>query len=237
VTPEQAFAELLRAEPSRPFVTYYDEATGERTELSVKSLANWVAKTHHLLVDDLDLGVGDTALVATAAHWITYPALLGCLTAGLALTSDEAGDAAVAFVDPEHVERAAKVPDVYAVAPHSAAIGFGDATPAGTNDYVLSVRPQQDKWPTVFLAASESDPCLADRSRAEVMERAGERAAGLGLKPGGRLLSTADWADADAWIDALFVPLAFGGSVVLVRNASADTVGRRADQERADLVR
>lgn len=236
MTPEQSFAELLRAEPSRPFVTYYDEATGERTELSVKSLANWVAKTHHLLVDELDLGVGDAALIATAAHWITYPALLGCLTAGLALTSDDVGDAAVAFVDPQHVERAAKVPVVYAIAPQSAAVGFGDATPVGTNDYVMSVRPQQDKWATVFLAAGESDPCLADQSRAEVMERARDRAADLGLKPGGRLLSTADWADADAWIDALFVPLAIGGSVVLVRNAGAETVGRRAEQERADLV-
>ena len=237
MTPEQAFAELLRAEPARPFVTYYDEATGERTELSVKSLANWVAKTHHLLVDELGLGVGDTALVGTVAHWITYPVLLGCLTAGLALTPDETGDAAVAFVDPEHVERATKVPDVYAVAPHSAAIGFGDVTPAGTNDYVLSVRPQQDKWPSVYLAATDADPCLADQSRAEVMERAAERAAVLGLKPGGRLLSTADWADSGAWIDALFVPLAISGSVVLVRNAGAETVGRRADQERADLVR
>jgi uncharacterized protein (TIGR03089 family) len=237
VTPEQAFAELLRTEPARPFVTYYDEATGERTELSVKSLANWVAKTHHLLVDELDVGVGDTALVATAAHWITYPALLGCLTAGLALTSDDGGAAAVAFVDPEHAERAAGVLDVYAFAPQSAAVGFGDATPAGSSDYVLSVRPQQDKWPTVYLAASEQDPCLAGQSRGEVMVRARDRAADLGLDRGGRLLSTAEWADADAWVDALFVPLAIGGSVVLVRNAGAETLDRRAAQERADLVR
>src|SRR3954447_10743815 len=95
-TPEQQFARLLAAEPSRPFVTYYDEATGERSELSAKSLANWVAKTHHLLGDELGLGVDDTAVVALPAHWISVPILLGCLTAGLALASD--GDAEVAFV-------------------------------------------------------------------------------------------------------------------------------------------
>jgi transposase len=99
------------------------------------------------------------------------------------------------------------------------------------------VRPQQDKWPTVYLAASEQDPCLAGQSRGEVMARARDRAADLGLDRGGRLLSTAEWADADAWVDALFVPLAIGGSVVLVRNAGAETLDRRAAQERADLVR
>ena len=50
--PEPAvFADLLRADAARPFVTYYDEASGERSELSAKSVANWVAKTHHLLGD------------------------------------------------------------------------------------------------------------------------------------------------------------------------------------------
>ena len=77
---------MLAAQPSRPFVTYYDEATGERAELSARSLANWVAKTHHLLGDELGLGVGDLALIVLPAHWISVPAVLGCLTAGLALS-------------------------------------------------------------------------------------------------------------------------------------------------------
>ena len=53
MTLEQSFDQLLARAPGQPFVTYYDEATGERTELSVKSLANWVAKTHFLLLDEL----------------------------------------------------------------------------------------------------------------------------------------------------------------------------------------
>lgn len=236
MTPEQVFGELLRSEPSRPFVTYYDEATGERTELSVKSLANWVAKTHHLLVDDLDLGVGDTALVAIQPHWIAYPVLLGCMTAGLALTPREVTGIAVAFVDPEHLDEAKGMADIYAVSPGSAAVGFRDEAPDETSDYVTAVRPQPDKWVTVHMPATGSDPCLPSATRAEVITHAQARAAELGLTRGARLLITADWTAADAWLDALFVPLAIGGSVVLVRNASEETLTRRAEQERVDLV-
>jgi uncharacterized protein (TIGR03089 family) len=235
VTPEQAFADLLSSEPSRPFVTYYDEARSERSELSVKSLANWVAKTYHLLGDDLGLGVGDTAFVALPAHWLSYSVLLGCLAAGLALT-DDAEPADVGFVTPDTAERAAKIPEVFVAAPEHSAAGLGDDVPDGTADYVTSVRPQQDKWFTVHLAATGADPCLADTARADVLDRAQARADELGLPRGGRLLSTAEWAGAEAWLDALFVPLAIGGSVVLVRNAADETLTRRAEQERADLV-
>lgn len=236
MTPEQAFAELLRSEPSRPFVTYYDESTGERTELSVKSLANWVAKTHHLLVDELALGVGDTALVAIQTHWIAYPVLLGVLTAGLALTPSDAADAAVGFVDPSGLHDADGIADLYAVSPESAAVGFREEPPDGTSDYVTAVRPQQDKWASVHLPGADSDPCLPDVTRAEVIARARARADELGLARAARLLTTADWTGTDSWIDALFVPLAIGGSVVLVRNASEETLTRRAEQERVDLV-
>src|SRR5262249_47592287 len=141
VTPEDQFDRLLGRDPSRPFVTYYDEASGERAELSAKSLANWVAKTHHLLGDELDLGVGDTALVALPAHWISTPVLLGCLTAGLALSPS--APAEVAFVAPPTLGEASGVPDVYAVAPSSAAVGFQGEPPPSTLDYVAAVRRQE----------------------------------------------------------------------------------------------
>ncbi|MEO8888182.1 MAG: TIGR03089 family protein, partial [Jatrophihabitantaceae bacterium] len=152
MTPEQLFADVLAAEPGRPFITYYDEATGERSELSAKSLANWVAKTHHLLGTELGLGAGDRALLDLPAHWISLPPLLGVLTAGLEIV-DDPSDADVAFVEPATIARAAGVPDLYAVAPASAAVGFGDAVPAGVNDFVTAVRPQEDKWPGVRFGA------------------------------------------------------------------------------------
>ncbi|HZC71164.1 MAG TPA: TIGR03089 family protein [Jatrophihabitans sp.] len=230
MTPEQQFDRLLAAAPSRPFVTYYDEASGERTELSVKSLANWVAKTHHLLGTELGLGVGDTALVALPAHWISVPVLLGCLTAGLALTPS--GSADVAFVAPTTLADAAGAADVYAVAPDSAAAGFGAEPPGQTLDYVTSVRRQEDKWPTVYLAAAAADPCLPGLTRGEVAARAAQR----DLEPAARVLTTRAWTSPDDWIDAVLAPVAAAGSLVIVANCDdEEVIAKRMSQERATL--
>jgi uncharacterized protein (TIGR03089 family) len=228
-TPERQFADLLAAEPSRPFVTYYDEASGERSELSVKSLANWVAKTHHLLGTELGLGPGDSALVALPAHWISVPILLGCLTAGLEVT--DAGPAEVAFVAPDTISRA-DAADVYAIAPRSAAVGLRDAPPAGAQDYVSAVRPQADAWATVHMPAGPADPGLAGLSRSDVVARA----QATGLAPGERLLTTRAWNAPTDWIATVFAALAVGGSLVIVVNATDDVIARRVEQERATRV-
>ena len=47
----RVFADAIATDPTRPLLTFYDDATGERTELSGATLANWVAKTANLLVD------------------------------------------------------------------------------------------------------------------------------------------------------------------------------------------
>lgn len=228
VTPEQAFDRLLATSPAQPFVTYYDEASGERAELSARSLGNWVAKTYFLLVDELGLGVGARAYAELPAHWISVPAVLGCLTAGLEIVTDPA-DADVAFVAPSALP--VEVPDVYAIAPASAAVGFGASVPDGASDYVAAIRPQADKWNTVSLLAGADDRCLAGRTRAEVVAWAREKA----VPEGARVLTTRDWATAEDLVDTLLAPLVAGGSVVYVRNASADVVERRATQERATV--
>jgi uncharacterized protein (TIGR03089 family) len=234
LTPERCFADLLAAAPAAPFVTYYDEATGERSELSARSLANWVAKTHFLLTDELGLGVGDAALAALPAHWISVPAILGCLTAGLELVADP-GRAQAAFVTPDTAARAEGIPDVFAVAPASAAVGFRGEAPGGVTDYVLAVRPQPDKWPTVHLAAGAEDPCLGGWSRAETVARAFARAAELGIGRGARVLTVRDWTGPDDLIDALLAPLVVGGSLVIVRNMAGDVLARRVEQERVTV--
>jgi uncharacterized protein (TIGR03089 family) len=234
-SPEQQFDALMTASPAAPFVTYYDESSGERSELSVKSLANWVAKTHFLLTDELGLGPGDRAFVSVPLHWISVPVLLGCLTAGVEL-SDDPADAAVGFVTPDSAADAAAVADVFAVAPTAAAIGFGDAPPDGTRDYVRSVRPQPDVWRTVRFGATEDDPAMDGRSRAALTETARTRADELGVTSGARLLVPRDISRLDDWLDALFVPLAVAGSVVYVVGADEAVLARRADQERVTVT-
>jgi uncharacterized protein (TIGR03089 family) len=234
-SPEQQFADLLAAEPSRPFVTYYDEATGERAELSVKSLANWAAKTHFLLIDELGLGAGDRAYIALPMHWISIAPILGCLMAGLTISDDPAG-AEVAFVEPNTAESAAGIADVYAVAPASAAVGFGDAPPAGTSDYVRAVRPQADAWGTVRFGAGPDDLGVGARSRSDLVAAARDRAAALGVEPGARVLATRPWRGAADWLDAVFLPLAARGSVVYVVNTDDEAIlQRRVEQERVTV--
>ena len=39
----------LADDPANPRLTYYDDASGERVELSTTTLVNWVAKTVNVL--------------------------------------------------------------------------------------------------------------------------------------------------------------------------------------------
>jgi uncharacterized protein (TIGR03089 family) len=81
-TVDRLLAEALRADPSGPFLTFYDDGTGERIELSLTSLENWVAKTANLLVDELDLAPGETVTVELPAHWQTAVVTLAVGLAG-----------------------------------------------------------------------------------------------------------------------------------------------------------
>src|SRR5690349_12133459 len=63
-------AARLRRDPSSPFVTYYDDATSERTELSVTTFANWISKTANLFTDELMLDAGDAIRFELPPHWL-----------------------------------------------------------------------------------------------------------------------------------------------------------------------
>ena len=68
---------LLSRDPVGPRITYYDDASGERIELSTVTLLNWAAKTANLLRDELGAGPGSRIAVLLPAHWQTAAVLLG----------------------------------------------------------------------------------------------------------------------------------------------------------------
>ncbi|WP_204038174.1 TIGR03089 family protein [Micromonospora qiuiae] len=200
----RVFADAIAADPARPLLTWYDDATGERTELSGATLANWVAKTANLLVDDLGLGPGDTAAVLLPPHWQTAAVLLGCWSAGLTVT-DQPGDVDVLFatVDRSTEADAGTAGDRYALALHPFALPLREV-PAGFADYVTEVRAHGDH----FGAYPPGGP-----GHAELRARATARAAELGIAPNARLL-----IDVDALpdpVDWLLAPLTAGASLVL----------------------
>ncbi|MEP6598384.1 MAG: TIGR03089 family protein [Actinomycetota bacterium] len=234
-SPEALFGAVLAAEPARPVVTFYDETSSERSELSARSMANWVAKTHFLLTDTLGLGVGDVAQVALPAHWISVAALLGCWSAGLEVSTDPAR-AHVAFVEPGTLGEAQGVPDVFVIAPGAAARGFGTAPPGHAEDYVAAVRPQPDAWASVQPLAGPDDRAIEGRSRAEVVAAARAFATSHGWPRGVRVLTGRSWHGTQDWIETVLAPLAMTGSLVIVRNATAQLLERRREQERATAV-
>ena len=83
-------ARQVAAEPGRPLVTFYDHASGERTELSVATYANWVAKTASLLVDELDLERGQVLRVDLPTHWLG-PVFLANVSGASTYTDDMHG--------------------------------------------------------------------------------------------------------------------------------------------------
>ena len=74
MTPARTFPELLarrlRRTPANPWSRRTTTSTGERTELSVTTYANWVSKTANLLTDELGLDAGDTVLLDLPPHWL-----------------------------------------------------------------------------------------------------------------------------------------------------------------------
>jgi uncharacterized protein (TIGR03089 family) len=233
--PEQLFAARLAANPGGPLITFYDDATGERAELSAKSLGNWVAKTHFLLMDELGAATGDRAFLRLPVHWLAAPILLGCWFAGLEVVADPAdlSRASVAFGDAESLSAlidADRLDGAFAVSLLSMA--RPSTPPPGMSDYASAVRPMPDSWATVQPQAGPDDPALAGSSRAAVGLAALQAADELGLDAGGRLLWSAPWNGPQDWIASLLAPLAVGGSVVLVRNPDPAKAAGRAVAER-----
>ena len=68
---------LLRSDPAGPRITYYDDMSGERIELSTATLANWAAKTGNLLRDEMGAGAASRIAVLLPAHWQTAAVLFG----------------------------------------------------------------------------------------------------------------------------------------------------------------
>src|SRR5690242_5266568 len=129
----------VAADPHRPLVTFYDDASGERTELSGATLANWVAKTANLVVDGLAAGPGDVALVRLPPHWQTAAVLLGCWSAGLTVRTEEDTPAAVAFLAVDQVADRPQVDEAFVLGLHPLGLPLREV-PDGFQDYNAEVR-------------------------------------------------------------------------------------------------
>ncbi|SCF36022.1 TIGR03089 family protein [Micromonospora viridifaciens] len=217
----RVFADAIAIDPTRPLLTWYDDATGERTELSGATCANWVAKTANLLVDDAALGPGDTAAVLLPPHWQTAAVLLGCWSAKLTVV-DAPGAVDVLFAAADRIDAAAAWPagERYALALDPFALPMRQV-PSGFTDFVSAVRGHGDHF-TPYPQAGEAD--------AELLARAEARGAELCLAPGDRLLI--DVTRHPDPIDWLLAPLAAGASLVACANLDPSRLDPRTATEK-----
>ncbi len=226
-------AGLLRGEPGRPLVTFYDGDSSERVELSVTTYANWVAKTASLLVEEHDLERGDRLRIDLPAHWLG-PVFLGAAwQAGLVVTDDETPDAVVC--GPDSLEawagRADELP-VLACSLRPLGVRFAESLPTGVHDVGVDVWSQPDSF-VAWDPPQPEDPAVdwAGRTctQAELWSSA---AAGANLTDGGRLLTEANPASPPG-LAAFTEPLARGGSLVLVVHAGPSQLAATYTAERA----
>jgi len=205
---------MLRADPVGPRITYYDDATGERIELSAVTLANWAAKTGNLLRDELGGGPASRVAVLLPAHWQTAAVLFGVWWIGADVLLD-GSDADIALCTAERLD------DADATGASEVAVLSLDAfgrpapdLPIGVTDYATAVRVHGDQ----IVAELHPGPALAGRSVEQVLDACQKAVAAKALTADDRVLSTASWSTADEVIDGLLSVLAVGGSLVYVAN-------------------
>ncbi len=178
---------LVSADPARPLVTWYDQALGERVELSVLTTANWVAKTAGLLRDVLDAASASRISIDLPTHWQGAVWALASWTLGAVLVPPGSDRVDVAVVGPALLTSA--VPDaqeVVATALHPLGARFTEALPVGVTDYGTEVLAMPDAFgsstPVLPGAAAWRD-AAGELSQAELLTLATARAQSLGLGP------------------------------------------------------
>jgi uncharacterized protein (TIGR03089 family) len=231
--PDALLAAALLRDPAGPLLTYYDDATGERTELSATSLANWVAKTANLLRDDVGTAPGDRVAVLLPAHWQAAAILLGAWTAAAVVGTEPAG-AVAAFATADRVPDATAADQVFALSLAPLGRGFTAGPPPGTRDYSVDVLTMGDRWsgrpvPDAVPALETGGSTV---TAGDLVEIALRRVAELGVVAGDRVLSTAPWTSPTSWLDGLLVPLAAAASLVLVANPDESRLPAKAEAER-----
>lgn len=244
-TPADLLRSALTTDPGRPLVTFYDDATGERVELSVATFANWVAKTANLLQGDLAAGPGDRVALLLPAHWQTAVWLLACSSVGV--IADVAGDPAAADVvvsGPDSLEAARACRGERVALALRPLGGRFPQPPQGFLDYAVEVPGQGDRF-APFAPVDPEETALivagASFTGAEVVERARAEAPALDLTgPGARLLSGLSYDTWEGLAAGLYAPLAAGGSVVLCRHLDGlgeDALAKRIESERVTATR
>ncbi len=213
---------LVRADPSRPAVTFLDPPSGARVELSRVTLANWVSKTGGLLQDVVEVEPGELVRLDLSAHWLSVVWPLACWSVGAVVvtrgetddtddTDDTGADVPVCGDDTDPV-----------AADRLVVVGLGPLggrsrrpVPAGALDAGAEVLAQPDQL-VPYDPPEPSTAATTEHDHAGLLAAARAHAAGLGMVDGTRLATDVGPCSAPGLVTTVLAPLVAGGSLVLV---------------------
>src|ERR1700742_2919771 len=226
---------MLRSDPVGPRITYYDDATGERIELSAVTLANWAAKTGNLLRDELGAGPASRVAILLPAHWQTAAVLFGVwwIGAEAELNPDAAADIALCTVD--RLDEADSVVEPGGEVAVLSLDPFGRPAPdlpIGVTDYATAVRVHGDQ----IVPERHPGPALGGRSVEEILADCEISAATRGLTADARVLSSASGPGPAELVDGLLAVMAVGASLVQVANPDPAALQRKVETEKVTRV-
>jgi len=226
-SPVTLLTDAVARDSARPRVTWYDDETGERVELSGATLRTWVAKTAHLLAGELLAGPGTTVSVDLPRHWTAAIWWLAIDAVG-AKRCDPAGPCDVAVIGPHRLAQLPAADEIVAVSMRPMGAPFAEPLPALVHDYFDAARSQPDDYP---FGSRATDP-----TGEQDAVRAAELARTWQLSSLDRVMAVGAWAGADPAVAELFAPLAADASVVWVRNPASATFVQRLESERVTAV-
>jgi uncharacterized protein (TIGR03089 family) len=235
------------ANPDRALLTYCDDATGERTELTAAALGGWAGRAAGLLRDGCGLRPGDRAAVLLPPHWQTAAVLLGAWSLGVAVSYRPWATAGLAppdaapwdavFVANSRLDSwleavpAGRHRFVLGLAANGA--GLIDV-PAGYRDFIAEARRYHDAPPAYWEVGGTDSASPDGTTYAEWAGLANGFADTLGLKAGDRVL--VDVSAREQPVMWLLAPLSVGASVILCAHLDRDRIRERAAAEGATHV-
>jgi len=253
MTPDRLLSQAVADDPARPLITFYDDSTGERVELSVVTFANWVAKTANLLVDGLGAQPGQRVTLDLPAHWQGAVWHLACWAAGLVSVPGPAGRAARNDIDIDIAVVAVTARGRGGQSPVPAAtevVGLGlgpmglprrgiDLAAYVTLDYDREIHGYGDAFRSPTGLDPERPALMADgtlHSAAELGAATTARLERWALPRGSRVLSVLPFDGLPAIVAGLLAPLANGGGAVLCRRADSGRLAARIEAEQVSAV-
>jgi uncharacterized protein (TIGR03089 family) len=244
----------VRTNGHSPFLTFYDDRSGERTELSYATFDNWVAKTANLLCEEFDAGSATRVAMALGTHWTTVVVAFAAWRIGACIAPipiDQSGVPArlhelLRSVRPDVVVASEDVADELPHGPPVVAVGGGfggrlTVDVPGALPYAEQVLAFGDDFDDPSVALSHSALLVpspwADRTVPIILDQGNLLAGALtlvqwgGLAAEDRLLS-ASLGPVDGLVLGLVAPFLSGGASVLIRNSDPGSFARKVRDER-----